>query len=81
MCCNVPSPPKSSSTGLRMPRLMGNWEHLLVRNRFADETVVVMRRFQEKLRNLSLDVEKANKSRRFPLESFNPVKLESSVSV
>ena len=71
----------SSSTGLRMPRLMGNWDHLFVRNRFADEAVQVMRRFQEKLRILSTEVDKRNPKRRFKMEAFNPVHMESSVSV
>ncbi len=64
-----------------MPRLMGNWDHLLVRNRFADETTQVMQCFQEKLRKISLEVDQRNDNRRFKMESFNPVHLECSVSV
>ena len=69
--------------------MLGNWEHLLVRNRFADETVQVMRKYQSQLLALSEEIDALNngdalrnkKGRRFKLESFNPVYLESSVSV
>jgi hypothetical protein len=71
----------SSSTGLRMPRLMGNWDHLFVRNRFADKAMQVMQRFQEKLRKLSIVIDERNPKRRFRMEAFNPVHMESSVSV
>jgi hypothetical protein len=64
-----------------MPRLMGNWDHLFVRNRFADEAVQVMQRFQEKLRQLSIVIDERNPKRRFQMEAFNPVHMESSVSV
>lgn len=79
-----------------MPRLMGNWDHLLVRNQFADEAVQVMQHFQERLRELSLQIDKRNNSannsgdhhhdqrskrRRFAMQAFNPVNMESSVSV
>ena len=76
-----------SSTGLRMPRLMGNWDHLLVRNRYSDETTKVMQRFQEKLLDISVkfDEQKAKgrkeKKRRFYMDAFNPVNMECSVSV
>ena len=74
-----------SSTGLRMPRLMGNWEHLLSRNRFADQTIPVMREFQKNLKQLSDDIEARNRDREsttgFTMESFDPVNMESSVSV
>lgn len=84
---------------------MGNWDHLLVRsNRFADDAVVAMERFQEKLRVLSDAIDKRNENncknsgdaglpssshtpppgggrRRFPMQAFNPVLMESSVSV
>lgn len=71
-----------ASTGLRMPRLLGNWEHLLNRHRFADEAVPVLRKFQSNLETLSIEIDRKNKQdRRFKLESFNPSKLESSVSV
>lgn len=74
-----------ASTGLRMPRLMGNWEHLLTRNRYADESVRLLREFQKDLENLSDRIDESNKSRSenglFPMTSFDPVHLESSVSV
>jgi hypothetical protein len=66
-----------------MPRLLGNWDHLLVRNRFADETIQAMQRYQKNLLALSQEIDALNKPgvRKFQLESFNPVYLESSVSV
>ena len=70
-----------------MPRLMGNWDHLLVRNRFADETTQVMQRFQKKLLDMSVkfDDQKAKdrkeKKKRFYMDAFNPVNMECSVSV
>lgn len=70
-----------SSTGLRMPRLMGNWEHLLNRHAFADKAVALFHKMQEELRQLSDDIEHKNQTRRFPCEAFNPIKMESSVSV
>lgn len=70
-----------SSTGLRMPRLLENWEHLLNRHRFADATVLVMRKFRADLEDLSIEIDRRNESRRFKLEAFNPNKMESSVSV
>ncbi|KAG7370111.1 hypothetical protein IV203_027857 [Nitzschia inconspicua] len=70
-----------SSTGLRMPRLMGNWEHLMTRNRYADDSVALLREFQKDLENLSVEIDKRNDSRAFPMSSFDPVHLESSVSV
>ncbi|KAG7344774.1 hypothetical protein IV203_032305 [Nitzschia inconspicua] len=70
-----------SSTGLRMPRLMGNWEHLVTRNRYGDEAVVLLREFQKDLENLSVEIDKRNDSRAFPMSSFDPVHLESSVSI
>ncbi|KAG7345038.1 hypothetical protein IV203_032569 [Nitzschia inconspicua] len=70
-----------SSTGLRMPRLMGNWEHLMTRNRYADESVALLREFQKDPQNLSVEIDKRNDSRAFPMSSFDPVHLESSVSV
>lgn len=69
-----------------MPRLMGNWEHLLSRNRYADESVALMREFQKDLEKLSLDIGERNKKREqdetlSPMTYFDPVHLESSVSV
>jgi hypothetical protein len=64
-----------------MPRLMGNWEHLMNRNQFADDTVLVLRRFQENLGALSVRIETSNKTRKFVMEAFQPTNMESSVSV
>jgi hypothetical protein len=71
-----------SSTGLRVPELLGNWEHLLQRDMFASKTVPLLQEFQSKLEQLADDIDLANKtSRRFPMETFNPRCMESSVSV
>lgn len=70
-----------SSTGLRMPRLMGNWEHLMNRHHFADTATSLLRSFQLELQQLSIAIDKANRSRKSPFEAFNPCRMESSVSV
>lgn len=75
-----------SSTGLRMPRLMGNWEHLLSRDRFADDTIPLLKKFHSELQALSMKIDQLNdpqneNHRRFAMAAFNPVNMESSVSV
>jgi hypothetical protein len=60
---------------------MGNWDHLLNHNRFSDGALPIMQRFHERLQKLSIDIEKRNEKRRFPMQSFNPTHMESSVSV
>jgi hypothetical protein len=69
------------STGMRVPVLLGNWEHLLQRDIFAHQTVPTLREFQAELEKLSDSITEKNQRRRFPLESFNPRVLESSVSL
>jgi len=71
----------TASTGLRVPALLSNWEHLLQRDGFSSQTVPVLRQFMDELRQLSEDISKANLSRRFPMQTFNPRVLEGSVSV
>jgi hypothetical protein len=64
---------------------MGNWEHLLERNQYADQSVLVLRNFQNQLQELSIKIDKRNQKRqeegKFPMTSFDPIHLESSVSV
>jgi hypothetical protein len=60
---------------------MGNWEHLVNRNRYADDAVLLLREFQKDLEELSCRIDKRNQDRRFPMTSFDPVHMESSVSV
>ena len=68
-----------------MPRLMGNWEHLLTRNRFGDRAVASLREFQKDLEQLSVRIDERNLRRsqkhQFTMTAFDPVHLESSVSV
>uniref|UniRef100_A0A7S0KXD5 Lipoxygenase domain-containing protein n=2 Tax=Asterionellopsis glacialis TaxID=33640 RepID=A0A7S0KXD5_9STRA len=73
-----------TSTGLRMPKLIGNWEHLLQRDIFACSTIPVMQKFQEELTQLSNEIDRDNSDsvrRRFKMQSFNPILLESSLSL
>jgi len=72
-----------SSTGVRMPKLLNNWEHLLEADIFECHTVPIMRKFQEDLLKLSEEIDQDNKVREpeFQLQSFNPRILESSLSV
>ena len=63
---------------------MGNWDHLLVRNGFADATTKVMQKFQDKLLDISIKFDERKekeKKRRFHMDAFNPVNMECSVSV
>ena len=71
----------TSSTGLRVPKLLGNWEHLLEKDTFSTSAVPLLRRLQKELIALSWDIEQENKTRQFKMESFNPMNLECSVSV
>jgi hypothetical protein len=69
------------ATGMRCPALLGNWEHLLQLDIFAHRTVPILRVFQAELIKLEDSITEKNQQRRFPLQSFNPKVLESSVSL
>ena len=67
--------------GLRMHCLWDNWEPLLDRNQYGDKTIGIMREFQQQLKDLSNVSDDRNKKRKISMEAFNPIKMESSVSV
>ena len=70
------------STGLRVPSILGNFEHLLQRDRYAPMTVPVLRKFRRDLFDLSDKIDRLNlRKGRYQLQSFNPYFLESSVSL
>jgi len=69
------------ATGMRTPKLIGNWEHLLSRDMFATKTIPVLRKFQRELIQLSEQIDRENKDRTFQLQSFNPRVMECSVSL
>ena len=74
-----------SGVVLKVPMLMDDWSHILVCDKYSGEqrTAVgsVIRSFQADLLQLSKEIEERNKTRRHKFESFNPIYLESSVSV
>jgi hypothetical protein len=77
-----------SLTGLRNPRLLDNWDHLLVRGEFGARVKVAFDRFHDSLIEMHVQVRDRNEKRGkpvrgtpLPFQAFNPMVLESSVSV
>jgi len=70
-------------TGLKMPWLLDDWSHLIRKDlpRY-DPNLRVYNKFKHDLFALQKDIEHRNKTeRRYPFQSFNPEKMETSVSV
>ena len=69
-------------TGLREPDLMGDWIHLFTdEHGFDDKDRENYKKFKNNLKLFELIVEKRNAETQYKLNSFNPKKLQTSVSV
>ncbi|UJR19786.1 hypothetical protein I4U23_022920 [Adineta vaga] len=68
-------------TGVRMPGLLEDWNHLIKHNQYYEKNLKNYENFKHQLRNLSKDIDQRNKTRKYPFESFNPKYLECSASV
>jgi hypothetical protein len=64
-------------TGLQMPSLMNDFSQVCLDQNGRD----AFARFQDNLAALSATIDKANKTRRWPCNSFNPRFLESGVAI
>jgi len=53
----------------------------LKKNEFHEKNIKSYRKFKEKLKILSLEIDARNKERKYPFESFNPKYMECSTSV
>jgi hypothetical protein len=69
-----------AATGLEQPPLLSDFSHLLPRAR-ASEARALLDDYMAKLRALSLDIDRKNRERPHPYNSFNPARLECSVSI
>lgn len=66
-------------TGLEQPPLIGDYTHLFLEQN-KERVTVVFKRYQQALIQLSVDIEKRNKQREQPFQTFNPTLLNVSVS-
>ena len=64
-------------TGLQMPKLLNDFSHVCL----DGGAVEAFAKFQENLVLLADKIEEANKTRKFPCNTFNPRYLETGVSV
>lgn len=79
---SCPSPyPSPSLQGARAPKLMNNFEHLLLQDAFLPATQAVMRGFQANLTALAATIDARNAVRRWPFNGFHPQRLLTSVSI
>eukprot|EP00928_Gymnodinium_smaydae_P020363 TRINITY_DN17870_c0_g2_i1.p1 TRINITY_DN17870_c0_g2~~TRINITY_DN17870_c0_g2_i1.p1 ORF type:complete len:1433 (-),score=358.29 TRINITY_DN17870_c0_g2_i1:61-4269(-) len=63
------------------PRLLNNFEHLILEDEHVQETRSLFRAFQSDLEELALKIEERNEHRRFKCNSLNPRTMVSSVSI
>lgn len=71
-----------SLTGLRMPRLLDNWNHLLSRGEFGFRVTAAFDSFHDELVEMYKRVKKRNETRGIlQVRSWDPMAMESSVSV
>jgi len=66
-------------TGLEQPRLIGDYTHLFLEQNKAD-VIAAFERYQQALIELSADIDRRNKQREQPFQTFNPTLLSVSVS-
>jgi hypothetical protein len=66
-------------TGLEQPALIGDYTHLSLEQN-KERAIAVFNRYQQVLIQLSADIEKRNKKREQPFQTFNPTLLSVSVS-
>lgn len=68
-------------TGLPQPKLTDDFSHLLLRDVHFSASRLAFDRFQRELLALAKSVGRRNRYRRFKVNSFNPSRLASSVSI
>jgi len=68
-------------TGWKVPKLLGDFSHVLLQDQHLKTTTLIFAEFQASLSNLADVVEKRNEGRRFPTNSVNPRRMTSSVSI
>jgi hypothetical protein len=68
-------------TALRMPDLMSSFPNFFGKDGAPEWEVTVWSNFQTKLKIRSEQVEEANKTRKYPFKTFDPVQLECSISL
>jgi len=68
-------------TGFRQPMLMDDYTHVLLRDAHLAATRRIFDGFQAELAALSLEVRRKNARRLFRVQSFDPARLSSSVSI
>jgi len=66
-------------TGLEQPLLIGDYTHLFL-EQSKERVIAVFKHYQQALIQLSADIEKRNKHREQPFQTFNPTLLSVSVS-
>jgi hypothetical protein len=66
-------------TGLEQPPLIGDYTHLFLEQNKA-RVIAAFERYQKALIQLSADIDKRNKQREQPFQTFNPSLLDVSVS-
>jgi hypothetical protein len=69
------------ATGLRMPRLMDEWTHLIPDDAHHQKVLALDKKWRAQLETLATRVELRNAKRVYPTNSFNPRNMECSVSV
>jgi hypothetical protein len=69
-----------AATGLEQPPLLSDFTHLLPRTK-APEARALLDDYMARLRALALDIDRRNRERSHPYNSFNPARLECSVSI
>eukprot|EP00978_Attheya_sp_CCMP212_P002945 scaffold6057_cov66-Attheya_sp.AAC.5 len=68
-------------TAVRMPDLMRSFPNFFGKDGAPEWEVTVWSNFQENLKIRSEQVKEANKTRKYPFKTFDPVQLECAVSV
>jgi hypothetical protein len=63
------------------PKLINNFTHLVLPGEKSKQATALFEDFQTDLRKLAAAIDKRNKVRRFPCNSFNPKYMVSSVSI
>ena len=68
-------------TGLKAPKLMSDFSHLLLQDEHLNATMEVFGKFQDSLLILADVIDERNKNRKYKYYGFHPKRLLSSVSI
>jgi hypothetical protein len=68
-------------TGAKAPKLMNNFEHLLLHDEHLPATTDIFRTFQADLAAFSVEVHRRNEQREWKFYGFDPSRMLSSVSI